>query len=69
MPEDIKKNIIILALDNLIHSYSIALENNENTLDETDKEYLHYVIDSAALILGEYADIVNNQKPKWNQVL
>ena len=69
MPEEVKKNIIILALDNLIHSYSIALENNENALDENDKEYLHYVIDSAALILGEYANIVNNQKPQWNRIL
>ncbi len=68
MSEEVKNNIIILALDNLIQSYSIALENNETTLDETDKEYLHYVVDSAALILGEYANLVNNQKPQWNKI-
>lgn len=69
MNEDIRNNIIVLALDNLIKSYSIALEEKETTLNEEDKEYAHYIVDSAALILGEYANKVNNQKPQWNKIL
>lgn len=67
MKEDIKNSIIILALDNLIKDYSIALEDKEIALNNEDKEAAQFIIDSAALILGEYADKVKNQKPKWNQ--
>lgn len=68
MTEDIKNNIIILALDNLIQSYSIMLEEKETDLNETDVEYAHYIVDTAALILLEYSDKVKNQKPQWNQI-
>ena len=67
MKEDIKNSIIILALDNLIKDYSIALEDKEIALNNEDKEAAQFIIDSAALILGEYADKAKNQKPKWNQ--
>lgn len=69
MKEDIKNSIIILALDNLIKDYSIALEDKEIALNNEDKEAAQFIIDSASLILGEYADKVKNQKPKWNQNL
>ena len=67
MKEDIKNSIIILGLDNLIKDYSIALEDKEIALNNEDKEAAQFIIDSAALILGEYADKAKNQKPKWNQ--
>lgn len=69
MKEDIKNNIIILALDNLIKDYSIALDDSESTLNKEDIEAMQFIVDSAALILGEYANKVIHPKPEWNKIL
>ena len=45
MEEDIKRNLIIIALDNLINTYSIALENKE--IAQEDKNYLETCISIA----------------------
>lgn len=69
MKEDIKNNIIILALDNLVKDYSIALDDSESTLNKEDREAMQFIVDSAALILGEYANKVIHPKPEWNKIL
>ena len=69
MKEDIKNNIIILALDNLVKDYSIALEDKESTLNNEDKEAIQFIVDSAALLLGEYAKQVIHPNPEWNKIL
>ena len=64
MEEDIKRNLIIIALDNLINTYFIALDNKEIT--QEDKNYLETCISIAYEIIKE----INSQKnkPKWNQL-
>ena len=47
--DDIKKSIIIIALDNLIGECNDSLEE----ADEDQKEYLQFIIDSSKLILQE----------------
>lgn len=69
MKEDIKNNIIILALDNLVKDYSIALEDSGTTLNNEDREAIQFIVDSAALLLGEYANKVIHPKPEWNKIL
>ena len=59
---EIRKNIIIIALDNLINTYTEVLEN----LHEEEKEL-------ASLIIEEVKEMLSDQKipnpiprPKWN---
>lgn len=59
---EIRKNIIIIALDNLVNTYTDALE----FLNEEEKEL-------ASLILEEAKEMLSDQKipntiprPKWN---
>lgn len=67
MGEDIKNSVIILALDNLISSFSIALESKEITPE--DKEFMEFSIESARIILQEFNDKLQpNQKPQWDRI-
>lgn len=59
---EIRKNIIIIALDNLINTYTEVLEN----LNEDEKEI-------ASLIIEEVKEMLSDQeipnpipRPKWN---
>ena len=59
---EIRKNIIIIALDNLINTYTEVLEN----LNEEEKEL-------ASLIIEEVKEMLSDQeipnpipRPKWN---
>lgn len=58
--EDIERNLIIIALDNLINTYSIALEDKETT--EEDKEFFQTAISIAYNIINKY------NKPQWDQL-
>lgn len=58
--EELERNIIIIALDNLIHSYNIALEDNEITQEYRD--FLQTSIDLAYQIIYKF------NKPQWNQL-
>lgn len=64
MKEDIKRNLTIIALDNLINTYSIALENKEIT--QEDRDYLETCISIAYEIIKDINS--QNNKPKWNQL-
>lgn len=69
MEEAVKKNIIYLALDNLIKTYSIALEDEE--ICQEDREFMQFIQVSAANLLKEYSEAdprIPITKPEWNRL-
>ena len=70
--ESTERDIIILALDNLINTYSIALENNDTCQNEEELQLIKFTIDKAKEILynmsqDEQADKPIN-KPVWEKL-
>lgn len=66
----IRKNIRILALDNLINTYTDALEDKELNLGPDERELAIDIINEARLMLSEETQEVNNQvipRPKWKK--
>lgn len=68
MDEDLKNSIIILALDNLISSYLIALEDSETTQNSDDVETMQNIIQGASEILEEYQQKLTTPRPQWNKI-
>ena len=73
---DIKNNVIIIALSNLIDNYSYLLdkenEDPSNTLSEEDIEYIQFLIKIASCILVEMSSDTNKEtlidRPKWQNL-
>lgn len=66
----IRKNIRILALDNLINTYTDALEDKQLNLGPDERELAIDIINEARLMLSEETREVNNQvipRPKWKK--
>lgn len=66
----IRKNIRILALDNLINTYTDALEDKQLNLGPDERELAIDIINEARLMLSEETQEVNNQvipRPKWTK--
>lgn len=66
----IRKNIRILALDNLINTYTDALEDKRLNLGPDERELAIDIINEARLMLSEETQEVNNQvipRPKWKK--
>lgn len=66
----IRKNIRILALDNLINTYTDALEDKQLNLGPDERELAIDIINEARLMLSEETQEVNNQvipRPKWEK--
>ena len=68
--EDIKRGIIILALDNLIYTYKSALEENLN--EEYDTEEMNFIIDAAQIIMEEMGQDLKKpsdkiERPRWKK--
>lgn len=66
----IRKNIRILALDNLINTYTDALEDKQLNLGPDEREFAIDIINEARLMLSEETQEVNNQvipRPKWKK--
>lgn len=66
----IRKNIRILALDNLINTYTDALEDKQLNLEPDERELATDIINEARLMLSEETQEVNNQvipRPKWKK--
>lgn len=61
--ESIERDIIILALDNLISTYSIALENNLTCQNDEDLKLLQFTIEKAKGILYKMAQEPEINKP------
>lgn len=59
---EIRKNIIIIALDNLINTYTEVLEN----LDEDEKELASLIIQEAKEMLSDQEIPNPIPRPKWN---
>lgn len=66
----IRKNIRILALDNLINTYTDVLEDKQLNLGPDERELAINIINEARLMLSEETQEVNNQvipRPKWKK--
>lgn len=59
---EIRKNIIIIALDNLVNTYTNALE----FLNEEEKEFASLVIEEAKEMLSDQKIPNTIPRPKWN---
>lgn len=59
---EIRKNIIIIALDNLINTYTKVLEN----LNEDEKELASLIIEEAKEMLSDQEIPNPIPRPKWN---
>lgn len=59
---EIRKNIIIIALDNLINTYTEVLEN----LNEDEKELASLIIEEAKEMLSDQEIPKPIPRPKWN---
>lgn len=59
---EIRKNIIIIALDNLINTYTEVLEN----LNEDEKELASLIIEEAKEMLSDQKIPNPIPRPKWN---
>lgn len=72
MDEYIRRDVIAIALNNLIESITLSLEDNEICPNNAeDREYLEFLAISAATILKEMADTDPNlpiSKPKWDEL-
>ena len=72
MDQQIRRDIIAIALTNLIEGINLSLEDNETCPNNTeDGEYLEFLSSQAALILKEMADEDTNipiSKPKWDEL-
>ena len=66
----IRKNIRILALDNLIYTYTDALEDKQLNLGPEERELAIDIINEAREMLSEESqEVVNSviQRPKWKK--
>ena len=66
----IRKNIRILALDNLINTYTDALEDKELNLGSDERELAINIINEAKEMLSEETQEVSNsiiQRPQWKK--
>lgn len=59
---EIRKNIIIIALDNLVNTYTDALE----FLNEEEKELASLIIEEAKEMLADQKIPNPIPRPKWN---
>lgn len=66
----IRKNIRILALDNLINTYTDALEDKELNLESDERELaINIVYEAKEMLSEEIQEVVNPviQRPKWKK--
>lgn len=66
----IRKNIRILALDNLINTYTDALNDKELNLGSDERELAINIINEAKEMLSEETQEVSNsiiQRPQWKK--
>ena len=72
MNERVRRDTIAIALNNLIESINLSLEDNEICPNNAeDREYLEFLAASAATIIKEMADTDNDlpiSKPKWDEL-
>lgn len=67
---EIRKNIRILALDNLINTYTDALEDKQLNLGPDERELAINIINEARDMLSEETQEVSHkviQRPSWKK--
>lgn len=65
--DDIQRNIILIALDNLVDTCNTFLEDTQN-LEKEQVELINTISNIAEKMLMEYSANVKNQKPVWSQL-
>lgn len=65
--DDIQRNIILIALDNLVDTCNTFLEDTQN-LEKEQVELISTISNIAEKMLMEYSANVKNQKPVWSQL-
>lgn len=65
--DDIQRNIILIALDNLVDTCNTFLEDTQK-LDKEQVELINTISNIAEKMLMEYSANVKNQKPVWSQL-
>lgn len=72
MDQQIRRDVIAIALHNLIEGITISLEDKETCPNnDEDKEYLAFLSYQAALILKEMSEEDDNipiSKPRWEEL-
>ena len=66
----IRKNIRILALDNLINTYTDALDDKELNLGSDERELaINIIYEAKEMLSEEIQEVVNPviQRPKWKK--
>ena len=65
--DDIQRNIILIALDNLVDTCNTFLEDTRN-LEKEQVELISTISNIAEKMLMEYSANIKNQKPVWSQL-
>ena len=65
--DDIQRNIILIALDNLVDTCNTFLEDTQK-LDKEQVELISTISNIAEKMLMEYSANIKNQKPVWSQL-
>lgn len=65
--DDIQRNIILIALDNLVDTCNTFLEDTQN-LEKEQIELISTISNIAEKMLMEYSANIKNQKPVWSQL-
>lgn len=65
--DDIQRNIILIALDNLVDTCNTFLEDIQN-LEKEQVELISTISNIAEKMLMEYSANIKNQKPVWSQL-
>lgn len=65
--DDIQRNIILIALDNLVDTCNTFLEDTQN-LEKEQVELISTISNIAEKMLMEYSANIKNQKPVWSQL-
>lgn len=72
MDQQIRRDVIAIALHNLIEGITISLEDKETCPNnDEDREYLTFLYSQAALILKEMSEEDDNipiSKPIWEEL-
>lgn len=65
--DDIQRNIILIALDNLVDTCNTFLEDTQK-LEKEQVELISTISNIAEKMLMEYSANIKNQKPVWSQL-
>lgn len=65
--DDIQRNIILIALDNLVDTCNTFLEDTQK-LEKEQIELISTISNIAEKMLMEYSANIKNQKPVWSQL-